>query len=86
MRDNSPGIHRKRSENIQLHEKRCEPTARLARNGPIRMLRLAQVIDVTGLGKIKIYELQAEGDFPHFFHIAVGSIVMADGGYSVQVK
>lgn len=30
----------------------------------IRMLRLAQVIDVTGLGKTKIYELQAEGRFP----------------------
>jgi prophage regulatory protein len=31
---------------------------------PIRMLRLAQVIDTTGLGKTTIYELQAEGDFP----------------------
>lgn len=31
---------------------------------PIRMLRLRQVIDVTGLGKTKIYELQAEGNFP----------------------
>lgn len=31
---------------------------------PIRMLRLAQVINLTGLGKTKIYELQAEGDFP----------------------
>ena len=28
------------------------------------MLRLAQVIAVTGLGKTKIYELQAEGTFP----------------------
>ncbi|HZF27212.1 MAG TPA: AlpA family phage regulatory protein [Steroidobacteraceae bacterium] len=34
------------------------------RTGPIRMLRLAQVIAVTGLGKTKIYELQAEGTFP----------------------
>lgn len=31
---------------------------------PIRMLRLAQVRAMTGLGKTKIYELQAEGDFP----------------------
>jgi prophage regulatory protein len=36
----------------------------LRRREPIRMLRLNQVIDVTGLGKTKIYELQADGDFP----------------------
>src|SRR5688572_49098 len=30
----------------------------------LRMLRLAQVREMTGLGKTKIYELQAEGDFP----------------------
>lgn len=30
----------------------------------IRMLRLPQVIDATGLGKTKIYELQGQGDFP----------------------
>lgn len=34
------------------------------RVGPIRMLRLGQVIAVTGLRKTKIYELQAEGNFP----------------------
>jgi len=28
------------------------------------MLRLAQVINLTGLGKTKIYELQGEGRFP----------------------
>jgi prophage regulatory protein len=32
--------------------------------GKIRLLRLAQVIEVTGLGKTKIYELQADGSFP----------------------
>jgi prophage regulatory protein len=31
---------------------------------PIRILRLAQVLDVTGLGKSKLYELQAQGEFP----------------------
>ena len=31
---------------------------------PVRMLRLAQVLEVTGLGKTKIYDLQAEGKFP----------------------
>lgn len=34
------------------------------RNDPIRMLRIAQVLALTGLGKTKIYELQAQGDFP----------------------
>jgi prophage regulatory protein len=31
---------------------------------PIRILRLAQVIDATGLHKTTIYELQAQGSFP----------------------
>src|SRR5690606_35481550 len=35
-----------------------------ARRGPMRMLQLAQVMDVTDLRKTKIYELQAEGEFP----------------------
>ena len=33
-------------------------------NAPIRMLRIAQVLTLTGLGKTKIYELQSQGDFP----------------------
>ena len=37
--------------------------------GLIRMLRLAQVINMTGLGKTKLYELQSEGDFPMRVHI-----------------
>lgn len=32
--------------------------------GSIRMLRLPAVKQMTGLGKTKIYELQAAGDFP----------------------
>jgi prophage regulatory protein len=31
---------------------------------PIHVLRLAQVIERTGLRKTKIYELQSEGEFP----------------------
>jgi len=31
---------------------------------PIRILRLRQVLDVTGLGKTKVYDLQARGSFP----------------------
>jgi len=30
----------------------------------LRLLRLPQVMDMTGLGKTKIYALQAEGRFP----------------------
>lgn len=42
--------------------------------GPVRMLRLAQVLDVTGLGKTKIYELQAEGTFPMRVKLTVHSV------------
>jgi prophage regulatory protein len=35
-----------------------------ARGAPLRILRLTQVIDMTGLRKTKIYELQAQGRFP----------------------
>jgi prophage regulatory protein len=40
------------------------PCDRAPRARPVRMLRLAQVLEVTGLGKTKIYDLQAEGRFP----------------------
>lgn len=51
----------------QLHAPREVPTwteERSRQGGPIRLLRLAQVLNVTGLGKTKIYELQSEGSFP----------------------
>ena len=44
------------------------------RRWPIRMLRLAQVIDMTGLGKTKIYELQAAGRFPMRVQITAHSV------------
>jgi prophage regulatory protein len=34
------------------------------RSGPVRMLRLVQVLEMTGLGKTTIYELQKGGRFP----------------------
>jgi prophage regulatory protein len=49
----------------------CEVTPRSA---PIRILRLAQVIDMTGLGKTKIYELQAQGRFPMSVRITAHSV------------
>ena len=42
--------------------------------GPIRIMRLAQVLDVTGLGKTKIYELQSQGDFPMRVGITAHSV------------
>lgn len=38
------------------------------------MLRLAQVIDATGLGRSKIYQLQAQGNFPKRVKIASRSV------------
>jgi len=49
-----------------------------ARTGPIRMLRLAQVIDVTGLGKTKIYALQGEGNFPMRVKITARSVAWVE--------
>jgi prophage regulatory protein len=40
------------------------PESTEARTAPLRLLRLAQVLDMTGLRKTKIYELQAAGQFP----------------------
>jgi prophage regulatory protein len=45
---------------------------------PIRMLRLPQVLDSTGLGKTKIYELQAEGDFPMRVKITAHSVAWVE--------
>jgi len=47
-----------------LHAAAMPAVHSTARRGPMRMLRLAQVMDVTGLRKTKIYDLQAEGEFP----------------------
>jgi predicted DNA-binding transcriptional regulator AlpA len=34
------------------------------RNAPIRMLRIDQVLAVTGLSKTRVYVMQAQGNFP----------------------
>jgi prophage regulatory protein len=47
-------------------------------NRPIRMLRLPQVIDATGLGKTKIYELQQQGDFPTRVKITAHSVAWVE--------
>lgn len=40
----------------------------------IRLLRLPQVQEVTGLGKTKIYELQSQGRFPRSVKITAYSV------------
>lgn len=42
----------------------CEEARRAPYTRPIRLLRLPQVLELTGLGKTTIYGLQADGDFP----------------------
>ena len=56
-----------RSENLTS-------TVTSASTGRIRILRLGQVLDVTGLGKTKIYELQSEGNFPTRVQITAHSV------------
>ena len=50
------------------------PSESTARSAPIRILRLAQVIDMTGLRKTKIYELQAQGRFPMSVRITAHTV------------
>jgi prophage regulatory protein len=45
-----------------------------SRANPIRLLRLTQVIEATGLGKTKIYELQSQGRFPMRVHITAHTV------------
>lgn len=54
----------KSPDGIQSNVGLTSTGSRNLQHGPIRLLRLAQVLDVTGLGKTKIYELQSEGSFP----------------------
>jgi prophage regulatory protein len=53
---------------------RTPPDTLNVRSEAIRMLRLAQVLDITGLGKTKIYELQAAGHFPMRVQITMHSV------------
>jgi prophage regulatory protein len=41
---------------------------------PMRMLRLSQVVEKTGLGKTSIYELQKEGRFPRGVNLTGHSV------------
>lgn len=45
----------------------------------IRILRLSQVIEITGLRKTKLYELQAAGEFPMRVQITPRSVGWVEG-------
>jgi len=49
---------RERDRDSPSNDERCVHERR------IRILRLPEVLDATGLGKTKIYELQSKGSFP----------------------
>lgn len=46
----------------------------LTERHPIRMLRLSQVVEKTGLGKTSIYELQKQGRFPRGVNLTGHSV------------
>jgi prophage regulatory protein len=44
------------------------------RVGSVRMIKLARVVEMTGLGKTTIYELQKEGRFPMRVQLTSNSV------------
>ena len=61
-------------EQAPLTDKELTPMS----SRPIRLLRLPQVIDATGLGKTTIYALQAEGDFPMRVKVTAHSVAWVE--------
>jgi prophage regulatory protein len=71
--DNSPI---RGSEDLQIPTRRSGAEVGGA---PTRMLRLSQVIERTGLGKTKIYELQNAGLFPMKVHLTPTAVRWIEG-------
>ena len=59
-----------------FHSEPHSPTIRPGR--PIRMLRLRCVLDITGLGKTTIYQLQADGSFPMRVQLTAHSVAWVE--------
>jgi prophage regulatory protein len=59
-----------------FHPKPYGPT--IAAGGPKRMLRLRCVLDITGLGKTTIYQLQADGNFPMRVQLTAHSVAWVE--------
>ncbi len=64
------------SANQNKHELRPDrpAAAETPRTRPIRLLRLPQVMQQTGLKKTKLYELQKEGAFPMRIQVTSNSV------------
>jgi len=62
------------ARNAAMELSRPPPVGTPAPRARIRMLRLSEVIEVTGLGKTKIYELQSLGQFPMRIKITSHSV------------
>ncbi len=64
------------SANQNKHDLRPDRpgSAETSRTRPIRLLRLPQVMQQTGLKKTKLYELQKEGSFPMRIQITPNSV------------
>lgn len=60
-------------ESIAMSESGVENQTAI-RQSPIKLLRLSQVMEMTGLRKTKIYELHAEGAFPQRVKITAHSV------------
>jgi len=56
---------------MSMSNDRCESAAM---QNPIKLVRLPQVMAMTGLRKTKIYELNAEGAFPRRVRITAHSV------------
>lgn len=72
-----PGASLVRSdENAAFHPERSSSTIRAGRS--IRMLRLRRVLEITGLGKTTIYQLQADGSFPKRVQLTAHSVAWVE--------
>jgi prophage regulatory protein len=69
----STEMHPGASGSFAMSRSAVENQARI-RQSPIRLLRLPQVMEMTGLRKTKIYELHAEGAFPRRVRITAHSV------------
>lgn len=58
---------------------RSQESGRSRCNAPIRMLRISQVLALTGIGKTTLYKLQATGDFPLRVKLTQTSVAWVEG-------
>ena len=72
-----PGSHGS-SVNLGPPLERQPSTHSMPAGRTIRMLRLRRVLEITGLGKTTIYQLQADGNFPMRVHLTAHSVAWVE--------